>query len=77
MIIRRHIIEVKDEPYIAIDVDKLVVGTCLPCDIYIKDKGILITMFNKEMTFANVSKQVLREKGISEVFVERKKQFTI
>ncbi len=72
MIIRRHIIEVKDEPYIAIDVDKLVVGTCLPCDIYIKDKGIMITMFNKEMTFTNVSKQVLREKGISEVFVERK-----
>lgn len=64
--------EIDDEPYLAIDIDKLIVGARLPFDVFVKDRGIIKHIFNKGLVFTNASKDVLKEKGISEVYIESK-----
>lgn len=64
--------EIDDKPHLTIDADKLIVGARLPFDVFVKDKGIIIHLFNKGMIFTNISKDVLKEKGISEVYVASK-----
>jgi putative nucleotidyltransferase with HDIG domain len=61
--------EIDTDSRIAIDVDKLIVGTRLPFDVFIKDRGIIKHLFNKGMVFTNISKEVLKEKGVSEVYI--------
>jgi putative nucleotidyltransferase with HDIG domain len=53
-----------------LEASKLVVGARLPFDIYIKDKGILKSLFSSGMVVSNSAIDVLREKGISEVYVK-------
>ncbi|MEW6116951.1 MAG: HD-GYP domain-containing protein [Nitrospirota bacterium] len=52
-----------------LEVDKLLEGRRLPFDIVIKDRGVVKPLFNKGMVFTAVAKEMLREKGISEVFI--------
>jgi HD-GYP domain-containing protein (c-di-GMP phosphodiesterase class II) len=61
--------EIDTESRIAIDADKLIVGKRLPFDVFVKDRGIIKHLFNKGMPFTNISKEILKEKGISEVYI--------
>ena len=61
-----------DEPDVPIPAEKLLVGARLPCDIFIKDNGVMKAMFNRDMLFTAISKNVLLEKGISEVYIYMK-----
>jgi putative nucleotidyltransferase with HDIG domain len=69
--------EIDTESRIAIDVDKLIVGKRLPFDVFVKDKGIIKHLFNKGMLFTNISKEVLKEKGISEVYISSNENHSI
>jgi HD-GYP domain-containing protein (c-di-GMP phosphodiesterase class II) len=64
--------EIDGEPHMSVEVDKLVVGTRLPFNVYVKDKGIVMPLFNKGMIFTNIAKSLLKDKGISEVYIENK-----
>lgn len=55
--------------HVAINVDKLKVGTRLPFDVHVKDGGIIKPLFNKGMIYSRIAQSVIQEKGISEVFV--------
>ncbi len=69
--------EINTESRIAIDADKLIVGKRLPFDVFVKDRGIIKHLFNKGMLFTNISKEVLKEKGISEVYISSNENFSI
>lgn len=61
-----------DQPDVPVPADKLILGTRLPCDIFIKDGGVIKPMFNKDMMFTNISKNILIEKAVSEVYIYMK-----
>ncbi|HEX8948916.1 MAG TPA: HD-GYP domain-containing protein [Dissulfurispiraceae bacterium] len=61
-----------DEPDVPVSAERLIVGSRLPCDIFIKDNGVLKPMFNRDMLFTSISKNILLEKGISEVYIYMK-----
>ncbi|HTZ17997.1 MAG TPA: HD domain-containing phosphohydrolase [Dissulfurispiraceae bacterium] len=53
-----------------IRVDYLVVGTELPCDIYIRDKSTYQLSLAKGHKYNHIDKRTLQVKGISEVYVD-------
>jgi putative nucleotidyltransferase with HDIG domain len=57
------------EEYKSVKIEKLISGTRLGFDVYVKDGGIVKPLFNKDMVFTNAAKEILSEKGISEVFI--------
>lgn len=57
------------EEYKPVPVEKLISGTRLDFDVYVRDGGIIKPLFNKGMVFTNVAKEIFSEKGISEVFI--------
>lgn len=60
-----------DKPTISISLDKLKVGSRLPFDVFVKDKGILKQVFNKGTIYTNFAKDDLKSKGINEVHVHK------
>lgn len=56
---------------ISLSIDSLKVGTKLPFDVYIKDKGILKQVFNKGTVFTHIAKNTLLSKGINEIFIQK------
>lgn len=61
-----------DEPDVPVSAERLIIGTRLPCAIFIKDGGIIKPMFNKDMVFTNISRNILNEKTISEIYLYMK-----
>lgn len=58
-----------DEPDVPVPVSKLIVGSRLPCDMFIKDGFEIKVFFNKDTVYTNTSMDLLKEKGISEVYI--------
>ncbi|MBF0557739.1 MAG: HD domain-containing protein [Nitrospirae bacterium] len=56
-------------PYATIPLRQLIVGTRLPCDIFIKENRLLKVFLNRGMLYAIISKELLTEKGISNVYI--------
>ncbi|MCE5311946.1 MAG: HD-GYP domain-containing protein [Nitrospiraceae bacterium] len=54
----------------SIAADFLVVGSRLPFDVYIKERGGLKPLFQKGMVFTNMAREILKEKGLSEAYIE-------
>lgn len=58
-----------DEPDVPIPVRQLVVGSKIPCDMFIKDDNKLKVFFNKNVLYTKASLDLLKEKGIAEVCI--------
>lgn len=58
-----------DTEYIPLSREKLVEGTRLPFNIYIKGKTAYTPYFNSGMVFSRIALDLLAEKGISDVYV--------
>jgi putative nucleotidyltransferase with HDIG domain len=56
-------------PDIPIPVGLLVLGTRIPCDMFIKENNELKAFFQKDVLYTKVSQDILKEKGISEVCI--------
>lgn len=50
--------------------DKLIIGTHLPFNVFVKDRSIVIPLFNKGTFFSSTEKEILREKDITEVYID-------
>ncbi len=61
-----------DEPDTPVQVDKLIVGMRLPFDVFIKDKGLTKQLFSKGMLYTNITRDLLKERGISEIYIKMK-----
>lgn len=59
------------DPFIALPVEELRVGSTLPFDVYVKDKSLIQPLFNKQTLFTETAKKILSEKGIKEVYIKR------
>jgi HD-GYP domain-containing protein (c-di-GMP phosphodiesterase class II) len=64
--------EIGGQSHAQADVSKLAVGSRLPFDVFVKDRGILKPLFNKGMIVTNFAKDILKEKGVSEIYIENK-----
>lgn len=62
--------EIGGDSHRSLSVDLLVVGSRLPFDVYIKERGVLKPLFSKGMVFTNMAKEVLKEKGASEAYID-------
>lgn len=60
-----------EDPFIPLPIEKLHVGSTLPFDVYVKDKSLIQPLFNKETIFTQTAKKILKEKGITEVYIKR------
>ncbi|MBF0506836.1 MAG: HD-GYP domain-containing protein [Nitrospirae bacterium] len=58
-----------EKPDIPIPVRQLIVGTRLPCDIFIRENDELKVLFNMDVLYTKISQDILKEKGISEVYI--------
>ncbi len=58
-----------EEPYAAIPVRQLIVGTRLPCDIFINENGLLTIFLRKNALYMNISQDILKENNISDVYI--------
>ncbi len=58
-----------DSP-IAVAMDKLVIGTSLPFDVFIKNEGRVTPLFNKGTVYGGGARNILLEKGIATVYVK-------
>ncbi|MGD0281385.1 MAG: HD-GYP domain-containing protein [Dissulfurispiraceae bacterium] len=58
-----------EEPEEPIPVRQLIIGTRLPCDMFIREDNTLKLFFNKNILYTKISQDILREKNISEVFI--------
>ncbi len=61
--------EIDPDPYVSVAADKLVVGTHIPFDVFIKDRSIVIPLFNRGAVYDGTALNILREKGITTVQV--------
>lgn len=59
---------------IALPLDALKVGSRLPFEVFVKDRGILKQVFNKGTIYTNAAKDTLKSKGITEVYIQKKDQ---
>ena len=64
----RHI----EEPDVPIPVIQLVIGTRIPCKVFVKENNVRKLFFNKDDLCTTMSYDILREKGVSEVFILKK-----
>lgn len=62
------ILEIAD-PYDTIPVRQLIVGSRLPCDIFIKEKRSIRFFLGKDVFYTKISQDILKEKDISEVYI--------
>ena len=63
-------IEIDADPYEALAADKLIVGEILPFDVFIKDRSIVIPLFNEGTVYDGIARNILREKGIDTTYVK-------
>lgn len=61
--------EIDLDPYVSLPADKLIVGATLPFDVFLKDHGIVIPLFNKGALYDGVAMNILKEKGLATVYV--------
>ncbi|MFA5073223.1 MAG: HD-GYP domain-containing protein [Nitrospirota bacterium] len=64
-----HVLEQDNESLVVMPVSRFTEGAPSPCDMFIRENGKVIWLFNKGMLFDASSLSFLREKGITEVFV--------
>src|SRR5208283_5287514 len=57
-------------PYDIIPVRQLIVGTRLPCEIFIRKRNSTLVFLNKGDYYTNISRDILKEKSISEVYIQ-------
>jgi len=57
------------EEYKPVQIEKLISGTRLSFDVYARDGGTIKPLFNKGTVYTNIAKEILSEKGISEVLI--------
>jgi len=62
--------KINSDPYTSVELDKLVEGAMLPFDVYIKDRSIVIPLFNRGTMFNSTARAILRDKNIQNVFVK-------
>jgi putative nucleotidyltransferase with HDIG domain len=62
--------EIDLDPYVSLDVGKLALGARLPFDVFLKDHGIVIPLFNKGTVYDGAAVNILKEKGLSTVYVK-------
>jgi HD-GYP domain-containing protein (c-di-GMP phosphodiesterase class II) len=65
-----HYTEIDQDPYIALEADKLIVGTSLPFDVFIKDRSIVIPLFNRGAVYDGSARNILKEKGITTIQIK-------
>lgn len=70
MTVKSRIIEIYEEP-VKIDLRKLHINKSLPFDVYIKEQDELKKIFNKGTVFSHHFFEILKEKGIDTVYVEK------
>ncbi len=58
-----------EEPEEPIPVRQLIIGSRLPCDMFIRENNALKLFFNKNILYTKSSQDILREKNISEVYI--------
>jgi putative nucleotidyltransferase with HDIG domain len=58
------------DPYVSVPAEKLIVGGTLPFDVYLKDRGIIIPLFNKGTVYDGIAMNILQDKGLSTVHVK-------
>ena len=58
-----------EDPDIPIPVSQLIIGSRLPCDMFIRENNELKIFFNKDFYYTTISQAALEEKGISEVYI--------
>jgi len=61
--------EIDLDPYVSVPAEKLAVGTSLPFAVFLKDRSIVIPLFKKGTIFDGIAANILREKGISTIYV--------
>src|SRR5208337_487075 len=61
-----------DEPDVPIHVRQLVVGTKIPCNLFIKENNELKVLFNRGVLYTKTSQDTLKEKSISQVCIFRR-----
>lgn len=61
-----------DEPDVSIPVRQLVIGTRMPCNVFVRENEALKVFFNKDDLYTTVSDSILREKGASVVFIHER-----
>ena len=60
-----------EAPDVPVPVSQLIAGTKLPCDMFIRENNELKVFFNKDVLYTSISQDILKEKGISEVYIFR------
>src|SRR5208283_4757465 len=58
-----------DKPEVPVPLSQLRVGTRIPCDMFIIDGMMLKVLFNRNALYTNDARDILKEKGISNVYI--------
>ncbi len=58
-----------EEPEVPVHIRQLIIGTVLPCDIFIKENDTFKLFFSRDVLYTKISADILKEKGISEVHI--------
>src|SRR5208283_1359599 len=61
-----------EEPEVSVPVSQLVIGTRIPCQMFVRDNKVLKVFFNKDDLCTTIAHDILREKGVSEVFIHKR-----
>lgn len=61
-----------DEPDVPVGVDRLIIGARLPCPFFVREGGATRQLFNRDMLYTAVSQSLLREKGVTELYIYMK-----
>ncbi len=60
---------INKKSYLPVAIDKLIVGTRLPCDIHLKEGSITRPLFDAGSDFTKITQEFLIDRGIHEIYI--------
>lgn len=70
--VKKEIIELKDDRYISIKIEDLILDLPIPFNVYLKDNGVMRLAFVKGSFFSKEAKRILDEKGFTALLISDK-----
>ncbi|MBI4687994.1 MAG: HD-GYP domain-containing protein [Nitrospirae bacterium] len=65
-------IEIYDDQYIAIELNNLPLNAPLPCDIFVRDNGLITNLHNKGIIFTHADRERLERNGIRSIYIKER-----
>lgn len=77
MALKKHFADLPVDVYKPLLVRDLVFGTRLPCDVFVRENGIMKRLFNRGMIYCPYAEKILTQKSVREIYYQERKKTVV